>query len=215
MNRKLSICFASIVLLNSLIIAQTKSIPPTIMNESNENSEKIPPDILVIYYSSTGNTGVMGEEIAKEFHADVINIKSETYDEGIWTSFKAGLDAWNEERRCNIDPETVDVSKYRIIFLGSPIWWYRPAVPLWTFVEMNDFTGKRIVLFNTFNSRFKEEYIEEFKDLVEDKGGEFYDHIYVRRGRWYNQFDRDELVIQIKQLLDTRKVRWQSMILEE
>jgi hypothetical protein len=45
----------------------------------------------------------------------------------------------------------VVVLKFNLIILGSPIWYFRPAQPLWTFVEKNNFQGKAVVLFNTFN----------------------------------------------------------------
>ena len=72
-------------------------------------------------------------------------------------------EAWKEVIITDIKPETIDLSQYNLIFLGSPIWWYRPAVPLWTFVEKNNFKDKIVVLFNTFNSKFKSKYIKSFR----------------------------------------------------
>lgn len=163
---------------------------------------------LVIYFSRTGNTEIMATEIAARYQADLVNLTAEKYSDSFWGSIKANKDAWTEQRMSTIDSETVDMTDYQLVFLGSPIWWYRPAVPLWTFVEKNDFAGKRIVLFNTFNSKFKDKHIEEFKQLVTQKGGEFVDHISVRRGRVYNQIDSDELIRQIQQLLIEREKTW-------
>ncbi len=87
-----------------------------------------------------------------------------------------------------------------------------PAVPLWTFVEKNDFKDKRVILFNTFNSRFKSEYIEKFKKLVEKKGGQFHDHIYVRRGRWYFQLGREELLEKFNKILDEKEEEYSGII---
>jgi len=53
-----------------------------------------------------------------------------------------------------ISPLTVDLSGHDVVYLGSPIWLYSPAPPIWEFVKRNRFDGKRVVLFNTFNSRF-------------------------------------------------------------
>jgi hypothetical protein len=102
--------------------------------------------------------------------------------------------------------------EYQLIFLGSPIWWYQPAVPLWTFVEKNEFHGKQIVLFNTYNSQFKKEYIDEFEQLVTQKGGVFVDHISVRRGRNFNQIDKNELIRQVQQLLIDRENNWIELV---
>jgi hypothetical protein len=101
-----------------------------------------------------------------------------------------------------------------LIFLGSPIWWYRPAVPLWTFVEKNSFKDKAVVLFNTFNSKFKSEYIKEFIALVKNKEGQFLDHIYVRRGRWYSQLSREKLLEKFNKILDIKEEKYNRVITE-
>ena len=167
---------------------------------------------LVVYYSRTANTEVMAKEIAKCFQADLVPIKAEAYGKDFMGQLKAGLDAWNEERMTDIKPETVEMSQYNLIFLGAPIWWYRPAVPLWTFVEKNNFHGKTVVLFSTFNSKFKQKYILEFTRLVENNNGRFLDHVYVRRGRIYDQINRDELLKQVNELLEAKKRKWNTII---
>lgn len=173
------------------------------MHNSNSSAKA-----LVLYFSRTGNTEAMAMEIAGRYQADLKNIRADDYNNDIAGSIKANIDAWNNERISVINPETIDMARYQVIFLGSPIWWYRPAVPLWTFLEKNNFQGKSVVLFNTFNSRFKAENIEEFQKLVEEKGGEFLDHIYVRRGRVFDQIDRNELIMQVQKLLSDRESKW-------
>ncbi len=168
-------------------------------------------DILVLVYSLTGNTQIMANMIATHYQADLIEIVAEEYSDDFSGRNRASSDAWNEGKDSTISPLNLDLSRYRLIFLGSPIWWYRPAVPLWTFTEKNLFQGQRIILFNTFNSRFKDKYINEFSNLVKTNGGRFNDHIYIRRGRWYNQLDQTELIEQIRTLLKSRETDWQMM----
>jgi flavodoxin len=181
-------------------------------SEPYQRNADYPTNVLVLYYSRSGKTEAMAREIARKFQADIVNIKAETYGQGVSGILKANRDAWNK-RTAVIEPETIDISNYRLIFLGSPIWWYRPAPPLWTFVEKNDFQGKVVVLFNTFNSRFKPEEIQEFQELVENKGGRFLDHIYVRRGRIYNQLSGSELIEEVQKLLEDRESEWRSVVI--
>ena len=169
---------------------------------------------LVVVYSYTGNTRAVADEIIKRFKTDIVVIKANEYD-GLTGSIKANNDAWNEEKTTDIKPETVDMSQYKLVFLGSPIWWYRPAVPLWTFVEKNNFKDKKVVLFNTFNSKFKSEYIEEFINLVKKKDGQFLDHLYVRRGRWYSQLSREELLERFNKILDEKEEKYSGIISQE
>ncbi len=184
--------------------------------QSNEKDKlsintKTSAKVLVVVYSYTGNTKAVADEITKRFKADIVVIKAKEYDK-FAGSMIANNDAWNEVRTTEIKPETVDMSQYSLVFLGSPIWWYRPAVPLWTFVEKNNFKNKTVVLFNTFNSKFKSEYIEEFKKLVEEKEGDFSDHIYVRRGRWLAQLNREELLEKFNKLLDIKEEKYRELI---
>lgn len=165
-------------------------------------------DILVLYYSLSGNTEIMAKAIASRYQADMIEIEAEEYSNDIIGSIRTSADAWTEERNSTIDPGIIDLNRYRFIFLGSPIWWYRPAVPLWTFVVKNNFQSQNIILFNTFNSRFKDKHIDEFSDLVKSKGGNLSDHIFIRRGRWYNQLDQNELVEQIQTLIKSKETQW-------
>jgi flavodoxin len=166
---------------------------------------------LVVAYSYTGNTRAVADDIIKRFKADTVIIKAKEYD-SFTGGVRANIEAWNEVKITDIKPVTVDMSQYNLIFLGSPIWWYRPAVPLWTFVEKNNFKDKTIVLFNTFNSKFKSEYIEEFINLVKKMGSHFLDHIYVRRGRWYSQLSREELLEKFNKILDTKEEKYSRII---
>jgi flavodoxin len=168
-------------------------------------------DVLVLYYSRSGNTEAMAREIARRFQADIIKLTAESYTLDFKGWINANLDAWNQNPAV-IDPETMDISIYNLIILGSPIWYFRPAPPLRTFVEKNNFHGKAVVFFNTFNSRFKSEEIQEFQELIENKGGRFLDHIFIRRGRVYYQMSGNELIQEAQNLLDKKVKEWRTAV---
>jgi len=181
--------------------------PSQIAQGSKQLIQKEENDILVLYYSLTQNTEIFAKAIASGYLADLMESEAEEYSNDITGRPRGAVDAWTEERNSTIDPGIIDLSRYRFIFLGSPIWWYRPAVPLWTFVLKNNFQNQNIILFNTFNSRFKDKHIYEFSDLLKSKGGNLDDHIFIRRGRWYNQLDQNELVEQIQTLVKSIKIK--------
>jgi len=167
-------------------------------------------EVLVVYYSRSGNTEAMAREIAQRLQADIIKLETKLYSLDFKGWFKANRDS-RSKKNVDIRPEVVDLQRYRLIFLGSPIWWYRPAPPLWTFVEKNDFGGKNVVLFNTFNSKFKAKPIKEFQREVEEKGGRLIDHIFIRRGRVYYQMSGNELIQEAQNLLDKKVKEWQTI----
>jgi len=163
---------------------------------------------LVVYYSRSGNTEAMAREVARKFNADIVKIEAERYPLDYQGWRNAANDADDKVTRVQIKPEMVDMKKYRLVFIGSPIWWYRPAPPLWTFVEKNDFSGKNVVLFNTFNSRFKSEEIEEFRGEIENKGGKLIDHIFIRRGRVYYQKSGVKLLEESREIIEEKMKEW-------
>ncbi len=183
---------------------------PPYINKSDKSSE-----VLVIYYSRSGNTEAMAREIARKFDADRIKIDAEKYPLDLQGWRNAGTDADQKIIQVAIKPEKVDMKKYNLIFLGSPIWWFRPAPPLWAFVLKNNFKGKNVVLFNTFNSRFKNEEIEEFKELVTKKEGRFIDHVYVRRGRVYYQKSGETLMKEAREVVEEKLNTWRTKIIHK
>ena len=158
------------------------------------------PRVAVIYYSRSGATDVMAREIVKHFGATEIRIKAPYYD-GTGGFVRANREAWTEVENVEIQHEPVDLSEYDLVFLGSPIWWFRPAVPLIAFAKRNPFHGARVVLFNTFNSRFKSENIEKFRKIIEAGNGKWARHIYVRRGRSYDQLTSEQIREATRELL--------------
>ena len=164
-------------------------------------------DVLVVYYSRSGNTEAMAREIARKFEADIVRIESGKYTLDYKGWRHANRDA-DEKVLVKIEPETVDMGKYRLVFLGAPIWWFRPAPPLWTFVNKSNFSGKNVVLFNTFNSRFKSEEIDDFGQKIKEKGGQFIGHIYVRRGRVYQQMSGEQLIEESREIVDEKMQEW-------
>ena len=49
----------------------------------------------------------------------------------------------------HIDSETM--AEYDVIFIGFPIWWYDLPMPVWSFLEEYDLSGKTIIPFFTHN----------------------------------------------------------------
>lgn len=94
----------------------------------------------------------------------------------------------------DITPRTIDLTQFDTIYLGSPVWLYSPAPPIWAFAENNRFDGKHVVLFNTFNSHFGPEYIEAFRATVMQRGARSFRHRYILRGRMGQQITPGEML---------------------
>jgi hypothetical protein len=75
---------------------------------------------------------------------------------------------------------------------------FRPATPLWAYVEQADFAGKEVVLFTTGNSRFEQAGIDAFAKRVTAHGGRFIRHVFLRRGRIFWQKSREALLRDVR-----------------
>lgn len=127
-------------------------------------TKKEEPKMLVLYYSQTGNTKVVAEEIANRLGADIEAIEAVNPYDG---DFQATIERCMQEREQGITPDIqpvkADLSKYDVIFLGYPVWFGTYAPPVITFLKDNDLGGKKIVPFCTFGSGGLESSIDELK----------------------------------------------------
>jgi flavodoxin len=167
-----------------------------------------PARTLVVVYSRTGNTLGAAKAGARFFDADLLQIAAPQYARTLKGQMLASQHADQEVTTTPIQHDPVDLSQYDLIFLCSPTWWFRPAPPLWSFVEAHDFAGKPVFLLMTGNSRLKEKLIGKFVKLVEEKNGKFLDTLFIRRGRIYWQKTPDEVNEEVREALDSRRGMW-------
>ena len=118
-----------------------------------ETPKEEAPKMLVLYYSQTGNTKAVAEEIANKLGADIEEITMvNPYD----PDFQATIDRCKKDQEQGILPEIqpvkADIANYDVIFLGFPVWFGTYAPPVTTFLNSADFSGKKIVPFCTFGS---------------------------------------------------------------
>ncbi len=109
---------------------------------------------LVAYFSASGVTKKLAENLAEAADADLFEIKPKT------PYTKADLDWTDKTSRSTIemnDPTSHpaiaeklgNMDAYDIVFVGFPIWWYIAPKIINTFLESYDLSGKTIILFAT------------------------------------------------------------------
>lgn len=115
--------------------------------------------VLVVYYSASGNTARVANDIAEAAGADVfeiIPVEPYTSDDLNWTNQSSRISVVHD----NPDARTValastevpDWDSHTTVFIGYPIWWGIAAWPVDGFVSANDFTGKTVIPFATSSS---------------------------------------------------------------
>lgn len=116
-------------------------------------------NVLVVYYSATGNTAQMAQYIADSTGGDLFEIQPmEPYtdDDLNWTDDNSRVSQEHADeslRDVELVADTVDNwDQYDTVFIGYPIWWGIAAWPVDGFVEANDFSGKTVIPFCTSSS---------------------------------------------------------------
>lgn len=110
-------------------------------------------NILVLYYSQTGVTKIVAEEIQKRLGADIEAIEvTHPYDGTFDETVARCLKEMEINALPHIRPFKSDLKKYNVIFLGYPIWFGTYARPVITLVNLFNLAGKKIIPFCTFGS---------------------------------------------------------------
>ena len=108
---------------------------------------------LVLYYSETGTTKTVAQEIQAQTGADIEAVEAVEPYSG---NFQETIQRSGRERESGelpaLKPLKKRIADYDIIFLGYPIWFGTYALPIATLVKEQDFAGKTVVPFCTFGS---------------------------------------------------------------
>ncbi len=111
-------------------------------------------NVLVAYFSWSGNGQQMAKWIAEETGGDLFRIvPSEPYGD----DYNDCTDRAKNELDNEIRPELSEhiaaevMEQYDVVYIGFPVWWYDLPMPVWTFLEEYDLTGKTIIPFFSHN----------------------------------------------------------------
>jgi flavodoxin len=125
-------------------------------------------EILVVYYSLTGNTKFIAEAIAESINAEILELKpvkeldAESGMKYFWGGFQATIKKKPKLKDFEINP-----LDYEIIFLGTPVWAWTFSPPLRSFLSKYDLKDKNVVLW-TCSAGTGERAMNQFKDALKN-----------------------------------------------
>lgn len=169
--KKFFAAFVSLILCGTMLAFAACAANPTpsadneqtVGDEESGDRPEVPvdhdSDILVVYFSATGNTERIANVIAEATGGNIfelVPVDPYTSADLRWTDENSRVvqEYENPELR---DIEFVSTTvenwaDYNTVFIGYPIWWYDAAWPVNGFVTANDFTGKTVYTFCTSSS---------------------------------------------------------------
>lgn len=134
----------------------------------DKSSRKQVEKKLVAYFSASGITAKVAELLADAVGADVHEICPKLPHTKLDLNRMKACDQSSVEMsekfaRPKLDACDIDISRYRVIYLGFPIWNGSVPAIIKVFLESHYFSGKRIVLFATSNGSGFGEILEVLK----------------------------------------------------
>ncbi len=165
--------------------------------EAEKTTQAADTNVLVAYFSATGNTKTVAEQIADVTGGELYEIEpAEPYT-------SEDLDYNNDDCRANLEmnddtvrPEIAgaieNIEQYDTIYLGYPIWWGNAPRIMNTFVETYDLSGKTVVPFCTSGGSGISTSVDTLQELAGDG-------ITWMEGQ---RFDRDVSADEISQWID-------------
>lgn len=119
----------------------------TIISLSAQN-QITPEKTLIVFYSWGGTTRGIAKTIQQKTGCDLFEIQLEKpYSTDYNTVLKEAQEDQKRQARPQIKNKIANINQYDTILLGYPNWWASIPMPIATFLESYDLSGKTIIPF--------------------------------------------------------------------
>ncbi|MGA2090487.1 MAG: flavodoxin [Endomicrobiales bacterium] len=106
--------------------------------------------ILVVYFSHSGNTREIANQIHKKTGGDIFEIEPvNPYPRDYDTVVKQARHELDTGYRPALKTKISNINSYDAVFIGYPDWWSTIPAPVRVFLSENNFSGKTLVPFCT------------------------------------------------------------------
>ena len=119
---------------------------------------------LVVYFSRSGVTKALAEQIARGCAADIEPVKDLTVRDGLFGYLKSLLQAaWHREAL--IGSSEYSPGDYELIVLGTPIWCWNMSSPIRSYIKRYQGQFRRVALFCTYGGAGQEKVLADMQAL--------------------------------------------------
>lgn len=116
--------------------------------DTSDSDKESTGTVLIAYFSWGGNTRGIAKEIQQQTGADIFEITLvNPYSDDYNTVLDEAQRDQNEQARPELAEHIDNMEQYDTILLGYPNWWASIPMPIASFLEEYDFTGKTIIPF--------------------------------------------------------------------
>ena len=156
------------IMLAALLVMSLSACSKATKTEENKDMK-----VLVAYFSASGMTKGVAQQLAEVAGADLHEIKPEqpyTDADLDWRDkeSRSSVEMKDKNSRPAITDKLENMADYDVVFVGFPIWWYTCPTIINTFMEAYDFKGKTVVPFATSGGSTIEKSCEDLKATYPD-----------------------------------------------
>jgi len=144
---------------------------------------------IVIFYSRTGNTQFVAEEIANRLSAELTPLRDKKNRNGLWGYLWAGFDALMQKKTQLIEQQ-IDLNLYDLIFIGCPNWAANLPPVIRTFLIQKYWSDKKLVFFCTQDGLGAERVFNNLRGLT--KGAE------IISEKYFNQVNKNKEAVKLQ-----------------
>lgn len=115
------------------------------------------PKVLITYFSPTGTTKALAQDLSKATGADLFEIEGAqpytTDDVNLGNrEARAFKEMADKALRPELKGKPENLKDYDVVYIGFPIWGDAAPNIINTFIEQNDLKGKTVIIFSTSGS---------------------------------------------------------------
>lgn len=124
--------------------------------------------ILTVYYSRSGTTKKLAEELAEKLNSDLEEIIDQKNRNGPIRYMIAAFNALSE-KTTKIQASTKNPADYDLVLIGLPIWASNMPPAIRTYIKENNDKLNKIALFATLGGSGQEETFKKITELTNKK----------------------------------------------
>lgn len=149
--------------------AESSTDTTSSLKNDTESVSETSDAVLIAYFSWSGNTKQLAEMIQEQIGGELFEIAPETpYTDDINELSGIALREQRDNIRPTLNSAVPDMSRYDVIFVGFPNWWNNMPMPVFTFLEEYDFSGKTVIPFTTYGNGVCGKSVDSIQDILSE-----------------------------------------------
>lgn len=164
-------------------------LPETPPAEEEPTTPADDREVLVAYFSHTGNTRTIAGYIHEAVEDDIVEIKTvDTYTDDYDELLAQAREEVASEYCPPLETHIENIASYDVVFIGYPIWVETAAPPIRSFLTTHNLAGKTVVPFCTSGTSSAEASFELVRSLCPQS--EVLKGLQIKRGTYDTAYKR-------------------------